>query len=110
MRKLVYYVAITADVFSRSLTESPDPRVEIASEEPAAFVRRLKECTGKDIFLCGAIELATQLFAAKLVDDMILKVNPLLLGANILLGPAASAWSSPAARTMATAWCCSTTA
>lgn len=70
-------------LFSRTLGQSPDPRVELVSDDPLAVVKRLKAESGKDIWLCGGGDLATQLFPE--IDEMILKVNPVLLGSGIPL-------------------------
>jgi dihydrofolate reductase len=67
-------------VFSRTLATSPDPAVELVRSDPAARVRALKAEAGKPIYLCGGGELAKQLFEAGLVDELLLKLNPILLG------------------------------
>ena len=67
--------------FSRSLTQSPDPDVELVTGNAVAVVRQQKQLPGKDIWLCGGGELATTLFPE--IDELILKVNPILLGAGI---------------------------
>jgi dihydrofolate reductase len=70
-------------IFSRTLKESPDRNVELISTDPVAFVKDLKQQQGKDIWLCGGGDLATTLFSE--IDEMILKVNPILLGSGIPL-------------------------
>ncbi|WP_030206037.1 dihydrofolate reductase family protein [Streptomyces sp. NRRL S-87] len=70
-------------VFSRTLTESPDPRVELVSDDPAAVVRELKQGDGKDIWLVGGAELAGALYGE--VDRLIVKLSPLTIGAGIPL-------------------------
>ncbi|WP_414584452.1 dihydrofolate reductase family protein [Scytonema sp. PCC 10023] len=70
-------------LFSRTLTESPDQNVELVRENALALVRELKTQTGKDIWLCGGGDLATMLFSE--IDEMILKVHPILLGSGIPL-------------------------
>ncbi|GHB48991.1 deaminase [Streptomyces viridiviolaceus] len=70
-------------VFSRSLTESPDPAVELVAEDPVTIVRELKQQEGKDIWLLGGAELAGSLYAE--IDTLILKVGPLTIGNGIPL-------------------------
>jgi dihydrofolate reductase len=75
-------------VFSRTLSANldsagEDRNVELISTDPEAVVKDLKQQQGKDIWLCGGGDLATKLFSE--IDELILKVNPLLLGAGIPL-------------------------
>jgi dihydrofolate reductase len=98
------YPSLETYVFSRTLKEIPDPRVHLVREDPVAFIRELKSRPGrqtdmsravaaakfsvpKDIYLCGGGPLATALFDAGLVDEVIVKLNPVLLGAGKLLAP-----------------------
>ena len=79
------YPFLESYVFSRTMDKSPDPSVTLVREGAAEFVRSLKAKQGKDIWLAGAGELASTLFAAGLVDELTLKVNPMLLGDGIPL-------------------------
>ncbi|HCF26646.1 MAG TPA: deaminase [Cyanobacteria bacterium UBA11049] len=77
------YPQMNQYLFSRTLPKSPDPAVELVSSDPVSFVRELKQKPGKDIWLCGGGDLATVLFPA--IDEMILKMHPILLGSGIPL-------------------------
>jgi len=70
-------------VFSRSLARSPEPNIELVSSDPLPFVAVLKRQPGLNIWLCGGAELATVLFP--LIDELIVKVNPVLIGSGIPL-------------------------
>jgi dihydrofolate reductase len=81
------YPHLETYVFSRSLKQSPHPKVKLVSEDALGVVRRLKEREGKSIYLCGGGEFASVLFAEGLIDEVLLKLNPVLLGAGIPLSP-----------------------
>ncbi|MFC5826198.1 dihydrofolate reductase family protein [Nonomuraea insulae] len=70
-------------VFSRTLTKSPDPAVELIATDPAQAVRDLKRQDGKDIWLLGGAELAGALYQQ--IDQLILKVGALTVGTGIPL-------------------------
>ncbi len=96
MGRKTYEVALNQDivnpypnlktvVFSRTHKESPDQNVQILNGEVLETVDALKEQEGKPIWLCGGGELASQLYRAKMIDKLIIKLNPIILGAGIPL-------------------------
>ncbi|HET8671979.1 MAG TPA: dihydrofolate reductase family protein [Candidatus Saccharimonadales bacterium] len=70
-------------LFSSGMKESPDSEVQLVSGDAVAIVKELKLEAGKDIWLCGGGDLATQLFPE--IDELILKVNPVMIGSGIPL-------------------------
>lgn len=79
------YPTLDQYVFSRTTKESPDEHVTLVSENAVDVVNALKQESGKAIWLCGGANLATTLFAADLIDRLIVKLNPVLFGAGIPL-------------------------
>ena len=72
-------------VFSRTMHASADPNVQVVADNVSEVVKGLKAECQKDIWLCGGGSLAATLLAGNLVDEVVLKVNPLLLGLGIPL-------------------------
>ena len=70
-------------LFSHGITESPDREVQLVSTDAVSMLKELKREVGKEIWLFGGSELATRLFPE--IDELILKVNPVLIGAGIPL-------------------------
>ena len=70
-------------VFSRSMTETRAPDVTLVRTDPLDYVRALKREKGGSIWLCGGGVLAAALFEE--IDELILKVNPVILGSGIPL-------------------------
>jgi len=77
------YPHLKSYIFSRTMKASPNERVELIAQDVTDVVRKLKDEPGKDIYLCGGAELATELFKERLIDEVILKLNPVLLGSGI---------------------------
>lgn len=70
-------------VFSRTVTQAPDPGVELVSTDPVETVRELKREDGKKIWLCGGARLAATLRSE--IDELIVKLHPVVAGAGIPL-------------------------
>jgi len=79
------YPMLRTYVVSRTMTESPDPKVTLVNDDLAGLVRKLKQESERDVYLCGGSELATQLIADGLVDRIVLKLNPVALGTGLSL-------------------------
>ena len=79
------YPTLDQYVISRSMKQSPDPAVTLVSTDVVGMVKALKQESGRAIWLCGGGELATDLFEAGLVDELIVKLNPILFGTGIPL-------------------------
>jgi dihydrofolate reductase len=67
-------------VFSRTLTESVWPGVELSAEDAINEVRRLKQTDGPDMRTVGSLSLVQQFLNAGLVDHLRLMVFPLVIG------------------------------
>ncbi|MFF8432753.1 dihydrofolate reductase family protein [Streptomyces bacillaris] len=88
-------------VASRSLTESPDPNVELISEDLVGRVRELKAEQGElGIWLCGGSQLAGELIDE--IDELVIKTYPLVYGSGMPMfgsGFAADAFTLKGVRT-----------
>jgi dihydrofolate reductase len=72
------YTHLRQLVVSRTLPESPDPNIELVSDDPLARVRELKCEPGLGIWLCGGGELARELLPE--IDQIFVKRYPVVLG------------------------------
>lgn len=89
------YPGATNYVFTRSAKKAAALRkrvgkkanVQIVSDDAATFVGQLKNTTGKGIVVFGGGELASSLFNADLIDEVVLNVHPVILGSGIPLFP-----------------------
>ncbi|KPM53662.1 riboflavin biosynthesis protein RibD [Frankia sp. R43] len=71
-------------VFTRRHANERIPaNVRLVSSDPVAEVERLRRRDGESIWLCGGGTLASAL--AEQIDRLVLKVNPVVLGAGISL-------------------------
>ncbi|WP_200304555.1 dihydrofolate reductase family protein [Streptomyces adelaidensis] len=81
------YARLREYVASRTLTESPDPNVEIISDDLVGKIRELKAEDGRlGIYLCGIYLCGGSAVAGALVDEideLIIKTYPIVLGTGM---------------------------
>jgi len=81
------YPAMKNYVFSRTIEiDTPiDDRLTIVRGDSISFIKDLKNTEGKPIYLCGGGIFASSLLDNGLIDSLIIKLNPVLLGRGIRL-------------------------
>ena len=77
------YAPLDTIVFSRSEPAAQHGSLRVTGDAPIAVVQELKRRPGLDIWLCGGAQLAGALLPE--IDELILKVNPVLAGDGIRL-------------------------
>jgi dihydrofolate reductase len=77
----------TVAVLTKRLANIGEANVEVIHDDAPNFVKRLKSDKGKGIALFGGGELAQALFAADLIDEVVLNIQPVILGSGIPLFP-----------------------
>jgi dihydrofolate reductase len=79
------YPEFTNYVFTHTEKETPFKNVRFVSGNIPNFVKSLREEAGKNIWLFGGAEIIHPLLEENLIDEMILSVHPIILGAGIPL-------------------------
>lgn len=77
------YPQLDQYVFSSTLDPSTDPAVTVVDDDPIAYVRKLKDQPGRDIWLCGGGALAAAVRSE--IDEFVVKLNPVIAGGGIPL-------------------------
>jgi dihydrofolate reductase len=81
------FSGVTSIVFSRTMQPQDHPQVTVVSDLNADWVRALRTCPGKDIWLFGGSSLFRSCLDAGLVDTVEVSIIPVLLGDGIPLLP-----------------------
>jgi dihydrofolate reductase len=72
-------------VFSRTLEKADWNNTRLVKTDVAGEISRLKQQSGKDLFLFGSADLATTLIKLGLIDEYRILLNPIVLGKGSLL-------------------------
>jgi len=79
------YKGIKHYIFSNSMQFESNDEVELIKGDALGFIEKLKQQDIGKIWLCGGGELAGSLLKNKLIDQLVLKVNPIIVGEGISL-------------------------
>lgn len=72
-------------VFSRSRNGQQDEHGRFIADDPAGFIAGLRQKPGKNIWLVGGSELVRDFVQADLIDEYVISIHPVILGAGIPL-------------------------
>ena len=72
-------------IFSKTIDVESSERVEVVRKDGIDFIKGLKQESGKPLWLCGGGQLAGSILEEELIDELILKINPVVFGKGIPL-------------------------
>src|ERR1035438_2175720 len=81
----VHFPGMKTYVFSHLLPKGKQEKIEVISEEPAAWVETMRAADGKDIWLVGGGEMVREFQQKRLVNEIGISIHPRLLGDGIPL-------------------------
>lgn len=79
------YEGIKHYIFSQTMDFVSNEEVELVKNDPVEFIKNLKQQKDQKIWLCGGGQLAGLLLDHELIDTLILKINPVMIGEGIPL-------------------------
>jgi dihydrofolate reductase len=79
------YKGLKHYVFSNTMQFESNAEVELVRSNAVDFIENLKRKENDKLWLCGGGQLAGSLIEQKLIDQLVLKVNPVMIGAGIPL-------------------------
>lgn len=79
------YPGIRNYVFSGSAKKSDVPHVEFVNEAVDTFAKRIRRARGKHVWLVGGSEIIAAFLDQEQIDDFIIHVIPVFIGAGIPL-------------------------
>lgn len=72
-------------IFSKTLELPPHEQVKIIRANEVDLIKKIKTMEGSPIYLCGGGQFAGFLLEHELIDEALLKVNPVIFGEGIPL-------------------------
>lgn len=79
------YKGIKHYIFSKTMDFKSNEQVELVKGNAVEFIKSLKQKDDQKIWLCGGGKLAGSLLDHELIDTLILKINPVMIGEGIPL-------------------------
>ncbi|MDI5978261.1 dihydrofolate reductase family protein [Amycolatopsis magusensis] len=92
-------------VFSRTLDKVEWQNSRLATQDPAAEIRDLKNTPGRDILVLNSASIIRQLLSAELIDELRISLLPATLGGGLRLfegNPPYSTWHLGGVATLTT--------
>lgn len=79
------YKGLKHYIFSTTMQFESNNEVELVKSDAVDYIQSLKQESNGKLWLCGGGQLAGSLIEHKLIDKLVLKVNPVMIGTGIPL-------------------------